>query len=532
MSTVEKQEVIQFKCGCRFDKKNPLSFSKVHFNCQATWDLISNGLTKGVFQLEKVLGRRWAKKVKPRNMDELSDLLSLIRPGPLDAEYREKDDDPGKFYSIAETYVRVKHGKLEPQYDHPVLEKILSGTYGCLIYQEQIMFICTEFAGMTLKEADDLRRAVGKKKKELMAKMKDKFVQSAVRKGENDKMAEHIFEWISKFANYGFNKSHGVGYAYMAYRTAYAKCHFPLEFFKAMLTNSEGKQDELEEIKQLVNEAKLWNIKVKTPQLSLMNKDFIMKDGAIIFGLLHIKGVGASAFNGLKKISSVADYKELLKKIFIEETKVDARTMEALIKSGAIDYLYDGGRIGLLKLYRFLKALTEREVKYVFEQVDKGLNFGQAISELLKSDIPNKSRKPRIEQNIADIKAEFATANEKKFCIAYEKYHLGMALSGSETELFSNPKVNMTCRSFLKIPDKTKCTVGVIVDKIKHNTDRNGGHMAFLEASDHTYMMDGVVVFASKFEQFKRFLEEEGRPLAITGRKDGESFLVDKIEDL
>ncbi len=136
------------KCTCEFDK---LDFSKIPLDCAATWDMIGSGMTKGVFQLEKVLGLKWSKRIKPRSIDELSDVISLIRPGCLEAKYREKPDKEGKFYSITETYEKIKHGALEPEYIHPCLEKILTPTYGSLIYQEQIMNIATELAGYNLK---------------------------------------------------------------------------------------------------------------------------------------------------------------------------------------------------------------------------------------------------------------------------------------------------------------------------------------------------------------------------------------------
>ena len=515
-----------FACGCNIDK---LDFSNIPLDCPATWDMISNGLTKGVFQLEKVLGRRWAKKIKPRSIEQLSDLISLIRPGCLEAKYREKEAGTDKWYSITETYEKIKNGQLQPEYIHPVLEKILAPTHGCLIYQEQIMSIATEFAGYSFLDADNLRKIVGKKLPDKMIKEKDKFIAKAKEKGHDEYTITAIWNWIVGFADYGFNKSHGVGYALAGYRSAYAKCHFPLAFFKAMLTNSESKQDELEEIKELVNEAKLWNIKVTPPRLSLLNKDFEVVDGSIIFGLLHIKGVGATTFPSLKLIKDCKDYTSLMRKIFIEEVKVNSGAMEALIKAGALDNIYPN-RINLIKLYKLLKCLTDREIKYIFELIDGGETFAKAIQSLLTSDVPNKGRVERIQSTINDIKNEFA-GNPLKMKIGYEKYYLGMALSGSEVDVYKNPHVDTTCKNFLKLRDKTKCTLGVIIEGIRKHKDKNGNIMAFLQVSDNTYMLDGIVIFAKKYNDFG-WIIEEGKPICMSGRKDGESFLVDKIEHL
>ena len=141
-------------------KKTKLDFRKIPLDDKATWDLIGTGYTKGIFQLEGNLGKRYAREIKPRNMNELSDLISLIRPGCLEAEFREKDNEPGKFSSITHTYIKVKNGEWKPEYIHPVLEDIFKDTNSVPIYQEQIMRICTDFAGFNLQEADVARKCL------------------------------------------------------------------------------------------------------------------------------------------------------------------------------------------------------------------------------------------------------------------------------------------------------------------------------------------------------------------------------------
>ena len=163
--------------------KTKLNFNTIPLDDQKTWDLISTGYTKGVFQLEGNLGKRYSKEIKPQTIEELSDVVSLIRPGCLEAEYREKPDAPGEFSSITHTYVKVKNGTWKPEYIHPVLEPIFRDTCGVPIYQEQIMRICTDFAGFSLKRADVMRKAVGKKKKDLIESLKAEFVKGATDQG-------------------------------------------------------------------------------------------------------------------------------------------------------------------------------------------------------------------------------------------------------------------------------------------------------------------------------------------------------------
>ena len=187
---------MKFDCGCEFEQ---LDFDNINLECQATWDLIGKGLTKGCFQIKKQLGQRFCKKIGPRNIEELAAVISLIRPGCLEAEYRE-DPKTGKMLNITDTYVKTKAGELQPEYIDPVLEPIFKDTFGVPVYQEQIMRICTDFAGFTLQEADIIRKGVGKKDVELILKMREDFVKGSVKQGHKKDVAETIFSWIKEFS--------------------------------------------------------------------------------------------------------------------------------------------------------------------------------------------------------------------------------------------------------------------------------------------------------------------------------------------
>ena len=224
---------------------NPL---ELKFDDEVTWELICVGRTKGVFQLESNLGRSWAKRVQPKNIEELAALISIIRPGTL------KAIQDGK--SMTQRFVDRKNGSEEITYLHESLEPILKGTQGVLVYQEQAMKIVQQLAGFNLQEADDLRKAIGKKKADLMAKVKKKFLKGAiVEKIVSEEEAEEIFSWIEASSRYSFNKSHAVSYAICAYWSAYAKAHHPLEFYCSYLKHSGGKPDPQQEVRELVNDA-------------------------------------------------------------------------------------------------------------------------------------------------------------------------------------------------------------------------------------------------------------------------------------
>lgn len=256
----------------------------MEYNDEKTWKLFAEGRTKGVFQLESNLGKSWSKKLAPNNIEELSALIAIIRPGTL------KSMLDGK--SMTQHYVDRKHGREEVTYLHSSLEDILKPTYGVLVYQEQSMRIAEKVAGFNLQEADVLRKAIGKKKADLMNEVKKSFIAGAERVGIVSKEeAEQIFGWIEKSSRYAFNKSHSVSYAVCSYWSAYYKAHNTKEFFLSYLYHAIEKQDPHQEIYELVSEAKLFDIQVATPSLKNFADKFNLKDGKIFFGIKDIKSL-------------------------------------------------------------------------------------------------------------------------------------------------------------------------------------------------------------------------------------------------
>lgn len=262
-------------------------------DCPIVWDMLGKGLTKGIFQLETPLGRQWTKKLKPTCIEHLGALGSILRPGCL----RAVDENN---ISMTEHYCRRKNGEEEVPSYHPVYDEIVKKTYGALIYQEQALEIAKRIAGFTLQEADGLRKAIGKKLAEEMAKCEKMFIEGVARcKIVSIEQGAEIFEWIKKSQRYSFNKSHAISYGIDGYWSAYGKAHMPVEFFTASLRGAHEKQDPRKEMAELINEAKLMDIEVFTPDLRDLQRTF-STDGLVIkFGLQDIKGIGEAQVNKL-----------------------------------------------------------------------------------------------------------------------------------------------------------------------------------------------------------------------------------------
>ena len=360
-------EYFTFECGCKFpilDKTG--EFPKIEFSaklenvnleCSRTWDLISSGNTKGVFQLESRLGHMMAKKLKPENIEQLSALIAILRPGALEAIRDGK--------SVTNHYIDKKNGLESVDYFHSALEPILNKTYGEMIYQEQAMQIAGAIAGFTLKESDYLRKAIGKKKPEEMAKIKNLFLEGCKKQNiVNEQDSEQIFGWIEKGQRYSFNASHSVSYAINAYLSAYAKAHFPRIFFASYLKFAKDKIDPQQEIKELVRNANEMDILVKTPDFRNLNRFFLLKNKDIYFGLTDIKGVGESVYKKILEICKDINIKELdwLSVLFTVLININSTASKALISCGAFDY-FKKNRTEMLFEYETCTSLTKKETE-------------------------------------------------------------------------------------------------------------------------------------------------------------------------
>lgn len=367
-------------CECVVEK-GKFNINEIPLKCPAVWKLISSGHTIGVFQLEKNLGQDWSKKVKPDSIEELSALISLIRPGPLGA-------------GMSQDYVDIKFGRKKQSYLHPSLESILESTYGVMCYQEQSLRIATDLAGFNPIEADTLRSAIGKKLPEKMAKLKDKFIKGCQEHTEMScEVAENIFGWIEKCQRYQFNKSHAISYAMISYATSWLKCHFPHEFFTSYLTYSQYKGDPKEEIYQLVQDARFFGIDILPPDIRRGNIHFQMTEEprkGVAFGLSHIRGVGASAIAKIvaaSKQTAGTSPLDTWSNFLASVPDFHRNVGIALIKSGACD-CYNMGRSEMVRELEVIlgtsvhdttgkkieiKGLTSKEKIYFFNQLNHNI---------------------------------------------------------------------------------------------------------------------------------------------------------------
>jgi DNA polymerase III subunit alpha len=290
---------------------------------EKAYEVFTNGYTSGVFQFESRGMRDILRRYQPTRIEDLCALNALYRPGPIEG-------------GMIDDFINCKWGRKEVRYDFKELEEILSETYGVIVYQEQVMQVANRIAGYSLGEADLLRRAMGKKKKEEMDKQRERFVSGAKERGFNTKKAEKLFELMAKFAGYGFNKSHSAAYAYLAYVTAYLKAHYPLDFMSALLTSETGNSTK---VVKYINECRDMNIRVLPPDVNKSGRDFTPDGEAIRFGLTAIKNVGGGAVDSIIKareaegpFTSIFNFCER-----VDMTCVNRRVMESLIKAGAFD---------------------------------------------------------------------------------------------------------------------------------------------------------------------------------------------------
>lgn len=307
----------------------PIDMTRIALDDAPTYELIQRMDTAAIFQLESDGMRKLIKRLRPDNFNELIALVALFRPGPLQS-------------GMVDDFVDRKHGRARVQYPHSALEEILKPTWGVILYQEQVMQIAQVLAGYTLGAADLLRRAMGKKKPEEMARQRDVFVQGAKARGVNETVASNIFDLVEKFAGYGFNKSHSAAYALLAYQTAWQKTHFPAAFMAAVLS---ADMDNTDKVVLLREEIRRMGLVLLAPSLNESGYRFNVVDGkSIRFGLGAIKGIGASAVDAIlqerDRDGKYTDLFEFARRV--DARRVNKRVIEALIRSGAADELGPG----------------------------------------------------------------------------------------------------------------------------------------------------------------------------------------------
>jgi DNA polymerase-3 subunit alpha len=517
-----------FDCGCKFKVIDgsgdipKIDFSAnietLNLECHRTWDLISEGNTKGCFQLESRLGQMMAKKLKPENIEQLSGLIAILRPGCLESVRDGK--------SITNHYIDKKNGLESIDYFHPALEPALKTTYGEMIYQEESMQIAHDIAGFDLQEADMLRKAIGKKKPEEMAKLKKKFLTGSKQKNiVTEDQAEEIFSWIEKSQRYSFNKSHSISYAMNAYLSAYTKAHFSRIFFASYLKFAKDKIDPQQEIKELARNANEMGIDVRLPDLRNLNRHFFIKDKNIYFGLTDIKGVGDSVFKKILELTAQKDISSFgyLQTICHILLSINSTAAKALIGSGALDY-FKKNRTEILFHYDILSSLTKKELE-LFDGLiaDKiTANIKPILSALLNEKITKKRIEP-ISNLIRSLEhPPYSLTDKIEWLSDSENSLLGVAISCSKLDSYDISMTNTNCKEFKTTLLSEKIILAGEVSNvniIKTKKGKNPGQeMAFVSVEDAYGLLDSIIFFPEQLETYKHHLFQ-GNVLIFIGNK-------------
>ena len=514
---------------------------------EPTWRLFAEGKTKGIFQLESNLGKSWSKKVAPTNIEELSALIAIIRPGTL------KSMLDGK--SMTQHYVDRKHGREEVTYLHPALEDVLKPTYGVLVYQEQSMRIAEKIAGFNLQEADVLRKAIGKKKADLMNEVKKSFIAGAERLGTASKdEAEQIFGWIEKSSRYAFNKSHSVSYAVCSYWSAYFKAHHTSEFFLSYLYYANEKQDPHQEVYELISEAKLFDIETRTPSLTNFERKFNIKKNKIYFGIKDIKSLTGATGDKLIEVIITAEQdlgKSINKFTWLEillfiASKISSTSFKALASIGFFRN-FDGNvtRNKALYDYEIYRTLTKSEQTWILDNYNskKWKTFVDCLEDLAPTKKEgggtSKADRKQVVQNEIQLLTNppYELEDDPSWIIDQEIKYLGCPVTMTRVETSDTSAANTTCREIINGKKGKDVCIVANIQKVSDYTITKGeskGHtMSFLTLEDDTCILDGVIAFPKTREKYKYVLYE-GNNLIFCGsvNPNDTSFIIDKIHEI
>ncbi len=449
---------------------------------ELTFRLCQEGKTTGVFQLESDGMKDLLRKLKPEDFEDLVALVALYRPGPMD---------------WIPDYIDGKHGRRKPNYLHPKLEPILGKTHGVAVYQEQVMQIARDLAGFSMGEADVLRKAMGKKKADLLAEQKEKFVKGCVKNGIDAPLAERIFSFIEPFAGYGFNRSHAACYALIGYQTAYLKAHYPVQFMAALLTNDMGSPDKT--IKNIA-ECREMGIRILPPDVNESRADFTVVNDAIRFGLAAVKNVGIKA---VESIIEARDKEGRFTDIFdfskrVDGSKVNKRVLEGLIQCGAMDFT------GVFRSRLFASVDDVIRISGVNHNPNQLTIFGA-----MKGD--NKGMAALF---------EFPELNEwnDKEKLKREKESLGFYITGhplNEYQKTAERYATTTIAGLLKSEDRSQVKVAGVIADIKLKRTKKGDRMAVISLEDQTDSVEAVF-FPDAFNSSSHLLKGDD-PVLITG---------------
>lgn len=465
-----------------------IDFNEIADDDPTTYEMLAKGDSIGVFQMESAGLRNILRELRPTNLEEIIALVALYRPGPLGS-------------GMAEDFIERKHGRKEIEYLHPSLEPILKPTYGVILYQEQVMRIASVLAGFTLGEADLLRRAMGKKKPEIIAGLKEQFIDGAQKNAVEKKTAEQIFALIEYFAGYGFNKSHSAAYAVVAFQTAYLKAHYPTEFMAALLTSV---MDNNSRVSFYIEECRRMNIDVLSPDVNYSDENFQVVDGAIRFGLAAVKGVGKGPINAILQQREQGAFLSLQDFCArVEPQALNRRVMENLIKGGAFSSV-EGTKAQLLQI-----------LDQCMEQGDK-IHKDRNSSQLSLFDFAEETG---LERNFDPIALPIVNDFTHQEVLAMEKEILGLYVSGHPLDEYREElsrQTSLTISELTADHDQEQVTIGGIITRVKLSSTKKGEMMAYLTVEDLSESIE-VLVFPRVLEQYRQFVVQD-MLIVIRGR--------------
>ena len=468
----------------KFVKENQnidIDFTKISVDDPPTYDLLSQGETTGIFQLESAGMRRYIKELRPTTIFDLMAMVALYRPGPMAA--------------IPE-FIARKHGRLPITYPDPRLEKILKPSYGILAFQDDVLLTAIEIAGYTWLDADKFRKAMGKKIPAEMKKQEEQFVSGAVKKGLSQKQAQAMFDLIAPFAGYGFNKAHAACYATIAFRTAYLKAHYPAEFMAALLTaETRGTTGPAknEKIAQAIAECKRLGVEVLPPDINKSMSDFAIENQTKIrFGLNAIKNVGSAAIDAIiqtRKNKLFTSFVDFCTRVNLGP--VNKKTLESLIKAGAMDAF--GKRSQLLI-----------DMPVIVEQANK---LRKGISDGQSSLFGGTEEDEKIDYIPSDI--EDFTEEEK---LSFEKEFLGFYLT-SHPHMDTLSRIKLIVSHELELLEQEEegkvVKIGGIIETAKKIYTKSGSEMAFVGLMDEKGLGIECVIFPKVYDVYKELLQPD-----------------------
>jgi len=480
-----------------------IDFDTLPLDDGKTYALLSEARTFGVFQLESAGMRDALRGLRPERLEDLIAMVSLYRPGPMD---------------LIPDFIARKHGRAKITYEHPAMEKFTRETYGIMVYQEQIMQIASEMAGFTMGEADTLRRAMGKKDRDLMATQREKFIAGCAERAIDKKTAERVWDLMEKFAGYGFNKSHGAAYALVAYQTAYFKANYPIEFMAALLTSEMGDTDK---IVKYIEECRAMGLEVQPPDVNVSAVRFSVSGETIRFGLAAIKNVGEAAMESILRARPAGGPVQSLEDFCarVDLRLVNRRVIESLIKAGAFDSL------GLPRAH--LLTVTDAALESGQRQQRDRAEGQGSFFELF----PDGEAKSKTEPTAVVPEWD---ADQR---LAFEKDVLGFYVSGHPLARFreaavlkgATPSGDLASR-----PTGSRVFLFGHVVALKETSTKSGNRMAFVTLEDTEGTIE-VTIFPEPFKAAADHLRSR-EALWIRGRIDdgdkGRGVLAEDVRPL